>query len=123
MTDAFPLPLRGKYIGKDVWELLEPFEYHSKKYGTTRVPVGFTSDGASFPKIVYSIMGSPWGGKYSKPAVIHDFLYFKKYNRKKADKIFLEAMKISSVSFWKRRIIYRMLRLFGWLSWRKNRSK
>ena len=119
MTDFFPLPLKGKYIGKGVWEILEPFEYHSKKYGVTRVPAGFTSDGASFPKIVYSIMGSPWGGKYGRPSVIHDFLYFKKYNRKKADKIFLEAMQKCGVSFWKRRIMYRMLRLFGWLSWRK----
>lgn len=123
IIDPFPLPLRGEFVGFDKWKLLEPFEYHSEKYGVTRVEAGFIVNGASFPRLVYGIMGSPWGGKYAEPSVIHDYDYHMKVAQKIADKKFLEGMTVKKVFFLKRDIMYRMLRLFGWFSWRKNRSK
>jgi len=123
IKNAFPLPLRGEFVGKDRWKLTAPFEYHSKKYGTTRVGIGFIANGSSFPKLVYSLFGSPWGGKYAEPSVIHDHDYHEKVNQKIADKKFLEGMKVKKVFFIKRDIMYRALRVFGWISWRKNKTK
>lgn len=121
-SKEFPLPLVGEFVGKGQWKLTKPFEYHSKKYGITKVPEGFIADGASFPSLVYSIMGSPWGGKYAKPSVIHDYDYSTKVNQKIADNKFLEGMEAKKVPFFKRQIAYRALRLFGWFSWRKNKK-
>jgi len=115
-SKAFPLPLIGRFVGKGEWEMLKPFQYNSKKYGVIKIPVGFLVNGASFPKAVYSIMGSPWGGKFAKPSVIHDFLYFKKTNRKRSDLVFLEGMKVCKVPYWKRKVMYYALRLFGFIS-------
>lgn len=122
IKNSFPLPLRGEFVGGGKWKLLEPFQYHSKKYGTTKVPAGFISDGASFPAFAYGIMGSPWGGKYAEPSVIHDWDYNQKTPQKIADKKFLEGMKVKKVFFIKRDIMYRTLRMFGWFSWRKNKT-
>ena len=116
---SFPLPLQGKFVGKGQWKLLKSFEYHSKKYGITKIPKGFIVNGASFPPLIYSIMGSPWGGRFAKPSVAHDWLYSIKHNRKKSDLIFLEAMKVCKVPFWKRHVMFQALRLFGWYLYNK----
>lgn len=118
----FPLPLIGKFVGKNRWKLTEPFEYCITDRFSIVVPIGFISDGASIPEFAWSLIGSPWSGKYSEAAVIHDFLYFEgKGKRKIADKIFLYGMKILGVSLWKRLLMYRIVRLCGWVCW--NRKK
>lgn len=59
-------------------KILRTFRYfvidkHLGPYIT--VPNGFISDGASIPKFLWSIVGSPWSGKYTQAAVLHDWLY------------------------------------------------
>lgn len=76
------------------------------------VPLGFKSDGASIPSFAWSIIGHPFG-EYLESAVIHDWLYKTDSPRKRADWVLLDAMKAQRVSFWKRRIMYRTVRLFG----------
>jgi len=114
----FPKPLQGKFIGKGQWELTSPFEYRTGGNLTIKIPEGFITDGASIPKFAYSIIGSPWTGKYAKISVVHDFLYKKHlYPRKVSDKIFLNGMKILGVSWWRRRIMYTAVRLGGRFCW------
>lgn len=122
MKKSFPLPLRGQYISKGQWGLTTPFEYRSKKYRIIRVPVGFLTDGASIPSFAQSLIGSPWGGKYARIAVIHDFLYkTHKVSRIIADRIFAEGMKIMGVSWWRRILMYQAVRRFGWMVWNKKK--
>ncbi len=106
------------------WEVREPFEYRVGSEDSNeviRIPKGFITDGASIPKIFWSIIGGPWG-KYGYAAVVHDYLYHtKKYTRKKSDQIFLEAMKVLGVSWWKRRIMYQAVRWAGWIPWKKHK--
>ena len=88
-----------------------------------KIPKGYITDGASIPKWAWSIIGGPVG-KYAPAAIVHDYIIeFELYPRKKADKIFLEAMKVLKVPFWKRRIMYRAVRInSGWrklLNWYK----
>jgi hypothetical protein len=117
----FPLPLLVKFIDGEVWELMAPFEYVTKKGEVINVPTKFLSDFASIPRLFWRIIGSPTG-RYGPSAIIHDFLYYKKtYTRGKADKIFYEAMGILGVPNWKRSIMHLAVRSFGWIPW-KNRK-
>lgn len=115
----FPKRLEGRFVGNGQWKLIRPFIYHSEIGGEIEVPIDFISDGASIPRLSQVIVGSPWSGKFVEAAVIHDWGYhIQKLPRKKVDLIFLEAMKILKVPFWKRRVIFRAVRMFGWIFWR-----
>lgn len=116
----FPRTLIGEYIGKGQWKLVRCFIYNSAKEGRIKVPRNFITDGASIPKIFYSIIGTPWNGKYSKAAVIHDYFYKEQpISRKRADYVFYEAMKTLGVPLWKRKAMYWGVRMFGYFVWKK----
>ena len=122
-TEFFPLPLKGRYIGRGRWKLTAPFEYHSKKYGIFKVPGFFISDGASIPKFAFSFIGGRWTGKYVEAAIIHDYLYFTQTTKRNyADRIFLEAMKDLKVSWWKRRMMWTAVRVGGWRPWNRHKK-
>ena len=124
----FTTPLDNRYIDGKNWLLLSPFEYHIGTYPAKfesdiiRVPAEFIHDFASIPKLFHFIL--PPTGPYAKAAVIHDYLYrIQTYCRKRADIIFLEGMEVLKVPKWKRVVIYRAVRLFGWNAWRKRKKQ
>lgn len=124
ISEFFPLPLKGEYIGKGQWKLTAPFEYHSKRYGVIKIPTNFISDGASIPKIFYSLIGGRWTGKYVEAAICHDWLYFSQiYSRRKSDRIFLNAMKVLRVSWWKRRMMFYAVRIGGFYPWKRHSKR
>ena len=112
-------------VSRKMWRVERTFDYHvgsedSKEVVT--VPIGFLTDFASVPRIFWAIL--PPDGEYTQAAVVHDYLYNSRiYNRKKSDSIFIEAMKVLGVSLWKRRIMYRAVRMFGWIPWRNHDKK
>lgn len=121
IEEAFPLPLDGRFIGNKQWRLLAPFVYNNFPI-KIEVPIGFVTDGATIPKLVWSLVGSPWSGDYPKAAVIHDYGYhLQERSRKDVDDDFIEGMRILGVPLWKRRIMYRMVRTFSWICWGKKR--
>jgi len=98
------------------WELIEPFDYCvgdlNDPIEVIKVPVGFLTDFASVPRILWNIL--PPYESYGKAAVLHDYLYYtNKYPRKVCDDIFLEAMEVLKVPKWKRLVIYYSVRIFG----------
>ena len=116
------------------WRLNRSFLYCIGEADSTNVVVvmaGFVTDFASVPRPLWWLIPS-WG-KYGKAAVIHDYLYQThaiqiKYKglytklivtRKEADDIFLEAMGVLNVAKWRKTVMYKAVRLFGWLAWRK----
>ena len=125
---SFTLPLIATPINANQWKILGPFEYYTNTHGVLkgdiiRVPIGFITDFASIPQIFWSVIGGPTG-KYTKAAVIHDWCYFKNlYTRKKCDQIFLEAMKVLKVSWWKRHLMYIAVRICAGIPWRRYRKK
>ena len=81
---------------------------------------GFDFDGASIPKWLWSIYGSPFTGKYVKAALIHDGLYAsQKVSKRISDKIFLDIMKQSKVGYVKRTSMYLAVTLFGGKDWKE----
>ena len=106
------------------WVLRKPFGYDvgfEDSGETIEVPAGFTTDFASIPRFLWSIL--PCWGKYGNAAVIHDYCYWEqKYTRKRADKIFREAMGVLRVSRIKIWFLYRTVRLFGGIHWHAKRK-
>lgn len=62
------------------------------------IPTSFVSDGATVPRLFWIIF--PPVGRYFLAAVLHDYLLSKGYPWMKANKLFLEALKIQGVSLW-----------------------
>ncbi len=119
------------------WRLTRTFPYDIGSKGSGRtitVPAGFETDFASFPRFIWRFLmwWLPGWAKYSKPPVIHDYLYQSKgyrvgkelmvVTRKYADVVFLEAMLVA----WRKHpsgkaiawMEYAGVRAFGWLAWR-----
>lgn len=82
------------------------------------VPRGFETNLASVPAIFWPIL--PPFGKWSRPAILHDYLYSKsgECSRQLADSLFLEAMQDCGVGWWQRQAIYYAVRAFGWGAWK-----
>jgi len=86
------------------------------------VEVGFVSDFASTPRILWPIF--PPMGKYSIAALAHDDIYkFNKFKRKVCDKIFLELMVFLDVKPWARNTMYSAVRMGGWRPYRKHEKR
>ena len=115
--EKLPTNMQNRYKKKSIsyFLTLEKFSYDVGREGsdnTITVPKGFYTDFASIPRLCQMLI-SPVG-RHVKAAVIHDYLYQnKKPTRKEADKIFLEAMKVLGVAWWRRWIMYRAVRHFG----------
>ncbi len=90
---------------------------------TITTPPGFVTDFASVPRVFWWII--PKWGKYGNAAVIHDWLYWRQEGRTRteADAVLYEAMGVLKVSRWKKNVIYRAVRLFGWIAWMRNRAE
>lgn len=127
MTKFKGLPAKfekaGNKEGSMLVRLTQPISFNSF-FGEMIVPSGFVSDGASIPRIFWSIF-CPFDGEFFEAALIHDFLYslmakdeYDYIDRNQADQIFLEGMKDLGVGLIKRNIIYRAVRIGGGANWR-----
>ena len=111
---------RTTQIGDRLWRVEDDFTYTPKKYPPVTIKAGYETDGASVPRLLWSLI--PPFGKHFYGAIVHDRLYKEykditspiKRSRKQCDDIFLEAMKDLGVNFTKRYTIYWAVRGFGW---------
>lgn len=123
-----------EYIDGKRWRVFEGFTYRlcqpdGVQY--VRIGRGFITDFASMPLGI--IFKSP-GGKWDKPAVVHDCLYKTAYvsvdgqddprpiTRGEADDIFKEAMGVAGVNWFAKQIIYAGVRTSGWRAWGEHRK-
>ena len=122
---SFTKPLTVTKVKNRIWRVEREFTYHiGSENGSESVTVkeGFETDFASVPRIFWRIL--PPDGQYTQAAVLHDFLYNQQlFPRKKCDGVFLEAMEVLEVPKWKRLMIYRAVRIFGWMYWSKKNVK
>jgi len=104
--------LRLEYIGGGQYRLLTDFCFNGYC-----VPAGFVTDGASIPKVLWSVIGSPMTGKYVPVAVLHDYLYSKrciyKVSFEEANEIFYRGMLKLGVNRFKAYLMYRAVCMFG----------
>jgi Protein of unknown function (DUF1353) len=88
-------------------ELLEEFGFLDRYGSRWMVPKGTRVDGASIPQPLWSIIGSPFTGKYRDASVVHDY-YCDVRLRPWGDvhRVFYEAMIVSGVSLARAKIMY-----------------
>lgn len=92
----------------------ENFGYKDSKGVIWEVPKGFISDGASIPRAFWSVIGSPFSGKYRVAAVLHDY-YVNDKTRPYEDvnSMFYESMIQSGVSKTNASILYSAVKISG----------
>ena len=126
----------GPYIDGRTWTVQQrPGEPWGLVVGPYRIEPedGFTTDFASVPRPLWWLFPPTGSGRraaYGPAAVIHDWLY--RYgrlgasgpfiSRELADEIMLAAMVALDVAPWRRRIIYRAVRMGGGGAWRGHRE-
>ena len=100
----------------------EPLLYrHEPCWTIIQIPIGFVTNYASTPRCLWAIF--PPQGKWSKAAVLHDFLYSAKTtSRFMADGMFRDAMRELGVPLWRRVLMFYAVRAFGWINWRRCRK-
>jgi hypothetical protein len=95
------------------------FEWKGQKY---TIPRGFVTDGASVPWFFQRLL--PRQGRYFAAAVIHDYLYWSGLlSRKEADLVLLEFSKRLRVGWIDRHMLYRGVRIGGWVAWGQYRKQ
>lgn len=102
------LPKEGKI------ELTQEYHYTDNRGNLHVIPKGFKSDGASIPQWLWTVAGTPFAPNVIRAAVVHDYLYSIKYDRKLADRIFHDILKEDGVNVVKRRAYKTGVNLFGW---------
>jgi hypothetical protein len=113
----------GRYLSDPIVKLLsdgtiiklvDPFTYIDPGQRNWTVPKDAQGDGASIPRPLWSIIGSPLSGRYRDASIIHDF-YCSKRNRlwKDVHRVFFDAMITSGVSIGKAKVMYAGVYLGG----------
>ena len=111
--------LKVNIVNENVFILSEDKTVESLGYSVT-VKNGFDFDGASIPKWLWSIYGSPLNGNYVVASLIHDGLYAsQKVSKRVSDKVFLDVMKQLNVGYIKRTSMYLAVKMFGGKDWKE----
>lgn len=98
----------SKQISPKKYKLQHDLYYRALDNTLYKVCAGFIHDGASKGILKHF-------GRYTNAAILHDALYSINYNRYKADKLFLEAMKLSNVGWLRRYTYWLAVRSAGWI--------
>ena len=116
-----PAPVLKPFADNRDWVLMENLHYQIGQTSTVIVvPRGFVTDFASIPQAFWSF-GLSAHGRYSKAAIVHDYLYWTQAcSREQADNLLMIAMKESSVDAGQRIAIYEGVRLGGGKPWLNN---
>jgi len=104
-------------------EIYAPFTYITNAGTAITVPVGFRTDFASIPSLLWAIL--PPLDHYGKAAVIHDYLYRTpalNCTKAQADSILKEACECLKVKQWKIDALYYAVKYFGFHAWNKQRK-
>jgi hypothetical protein len=95
-------------------KLAEPFEYIAADGTSWPVPAGAIVDGASIPRVFWSIIGGPFEGLYREPSVVHDhYCGIRTRPVQAVHSVFFEAMLTSGVPESRAWLMYKAVSKFG----------
>jgi hypothetical protein len=130
-------------VSGNLYRLVEEYRYYFEKNGVISciiVPKGFTYDGASSPRISWTMSGIIPDGLIRPAALVHDWIYnfdgdlplgshtfytkgvwvsvITRWSRKDADRIFLKIMRQAGMDEFQSWLAYYAVRAFGWTKWK-----
>ena len=106
--------------------LLEDLEYKITRETETihiHIKDGFTYDGASIPRALWGLIGSPFTGRYRLASCVHDALYATHLLPKKlTEDIFYNIMRNDGVALWRASAIYSGVLVGGYSAWNSHKD-
>lgn len=122
-ASADPISPYGRFEGKlrlealdgnNRMKLLEDYTYIDPSEKRWLAPTGYESDGASIPRVAWTLVGDPWGPKYRNAAVVHDVACDKATEKwMDVHLAFYNAMRAAGVSPAKAKLMYAAVYHFG----------
>lgn len=118
----FPTDPRTRWItvaGEDDrrMELLEPFSFHDEARVWT-APKGHVVDGASIPRALWALVGSPFTGRYRRASIVHDWgcdeAVAGRADRREVDRMFYRACRAGGCSPGQAAMLYAGVRIGAW---------
>jgi hypothetical protein len=112
---AFSGPVKTVWLDDGLhMQVIEAVSYVDPAGRVWRVPAGFVTDGASIPDELWSLVGSPFTGKYRVAAVFHDAAYATLGVAKDdADRMLRDAALELGCEHWRAEAIYEGVRVGG----------
>jgi hypothetical protein len=89
------------------------------------VPAGYIFNGASIPRCLWSLIGSPYHPEYLAAACFHDWIceHATRYTHRTAgDEVFLQLLTDAGVPYWRRAIMFAGVRYWSWKQRRRYES-
>lgn len=94
--------------------VVQPYAYVDGQGRRWAVPPGAVVDGASIPRVLWTIVGGPFEGAYRNASVVHDwFCAVRTETSSATHRMFFEAMLTSHVSSWYAKLLYYGVSLGG----------
>lgn len=95
-------------------KLLRAITYTGDAGDAWPVPEGAWLDGASIPRAFWSIIGSPYTGKYLSASIVHDhYCIIKERPWRDTHRMFHEAMRCGGVGAFQARVMFYAVYRFG----------
>lgn len=116
-SDVFLTPLLLQPLDGRKWLIAHDFITETSAGGRIVVPGGFVCDLNSIPRFLW------WASTpadYPEAGVTHDWLYFSQTGKSLADRVYLELLRASGMSFARAQSRYIALRLFGGPAYRSH---
>ncbi|PHR85875.1 MAG: hypothetical protein COA78_38715 [Blastopirellula sp.] len=108
-----PLEMRVESDGK-TFTLTKDFGYIDAQGKQWDAPTGSRVDGATIPRLLYTVVGSPMTGKYRMASVVHDVACIQKTEPwKETHRMFYEACRCGGVGDSKAKMMYWAVYHFG----------
>lgn len=107
------------------WVILEPLTWRDPLHGAITVLPGARTDGASIPRLLWTLAGAPLRDNRVTPAaIIHDQLYATcglngQLSRKSCDAIFYRALLAAGCPKHRACLYWSGVRTGGWLGWNR----
>jgi len=121
LKEEFPEKPAVRPLEGSDYELAQDFLFPAKVGEwdvVVHVRAGFRTDGASVPRFLWRVLGSPYDPDIVAQSIGHDALYRGEIvPRKDADAAYLAMMEATGVNRRKRRLFWIGVRLFGWITW------
>jgi hypothetical protein len=121
-----PQPVLRPLPGQDLFEFAADYSIDLPEAGKLVVREGFTTDGASIPRLLWPVIGSPFDPDYIAPcAGVHDPLYAAElFPRPKCDELMRLLMRVNTPRSARRsRLFWSAVRVGGWRTWQRHTPK
>lgn len=122
---SFTAPLDVRSLPDGRIALLRPLKWYSvhEPERTVTVPLGFTCDGASIPRLFWPLIGHPLSSTVIRSGALHDHLYWRHsfdrrpITRRRADLEFRYALAVDGTGVVRRWLMWAAVRAFGYWAW------